>query len=323
MSMTHASSLFQELEPEALQNIVHTHLGSTSFTASLLKGGLFNTTYRIELAGGEKQYVLRVGPVNRHLLLPFETQLMASEEWVYRLCEEQNIRVPHVVVCCRDRRLIDRDYMITEYIDSVCLNDGRITPDEKRRLYRETGRMTAALHAIRRERFGRAGDVLNGRGFACWGAYLQSEFAQATEALKQRGIFEEADLAQIRQLPERYAELLDRIQTASLVHADLWEGNVLVSPDHKRVVAVIDADRALFGDAAYEFAGGWMQNADFMEGYGATEKKNTDAIVRNQIYALLYRLIDTYVYYVEYNDAVSGARTKEKVLNFKKALLNV
>lgn len=311
--MNGESRLFRELSKDQIEEILFFHFQEAGSGYSLLEGGMFNTTYSVTLSGG-KRYVLRVGPVNRHLLLPFETALMTSEKWFYQLCAGKNVPVPKVVACVTDQKRIDRDYMITEYIDSVCLNSEKISTREKQKLYFELGNITANFHAIEGRQFGRVSDVMTGRGYESWGRYLRSEFSQTVERLKPYRLFDGGILDKIEQIPVVYGEVLNDIQKAQLVHADLWEGNVLISPSHRRVAAVIDADRGLFGDAAYEFAGGWMKSDAFFAGYGKVDLGHPRAALRQKIYRLLYRLIDTYVYFVEYNDTENGDQTRKIVL---------
>ena len=56
-------------------------------SACLLSGGLFNTTYRLETV--TKTAILRLGPVNRHLLLPYERNLMAAEGDILQLMKRK------------------------------------------------------------------------------------------------------------------------------------------------------------------------------------------------------------------------------------------
>lgn len=67
--------------------------------------------------------------------------------------------------------------------------------------------------------------------------------------------------------------LLAEITTPVLVHGDLWRGNVLISEDCEKVVAIIDGDRAVFRDPAFEFANPWITSEAFIAGYGKISLK--------------------------------------------------
>ncbi len=70
MDVNRASHLFQEASQEEIAALFHAALGEGDIRSSrLLSGGLFNTTYYVEYGPEHRRAVLRLGPVNRHLLL--------------------------------------------------------------------------------------------------------------------------------------------------------------------------------------------------------------------------------------------------------------
>ena len=157
------SKIFKEISNEEAQNIIkHYFPTSNIISISLLKGGLFNTTYKLIIDSPYSELILRVGPVNREYLLPFENNLMQAEEYVYKLLAENDIPSPTVVVCDTSKIIIDRDFMITEYIKSVPLSDKSIMESCKNKLYKEVGEYTYKLHSIKGNRFGRVSDFIAG-----------------------------------------------------------------------------------------------------------------------------------------------------------------
>lgn len=74
-----SSSLYLELTEKELTDIESASLQTCVMSAKLLTGVLFNTTYLVE-TGNSGKVVLRAGPVNRHLLMPFEHHLMEAWE---------------------------------------------------------------------------------------------------------------------------------------------------------------------------------------------------------------------------------------------------
>lgn len=143
-------------------------------SARLLTGGLFNTTYLVDTAD-QGRTVLRVGPVNRHLLMPFEHRLMEAETQVYALCEQAGIPVSQVLALDTSKSLIDRDYMLVRYIPSKPMNEVTLQSADKARICEDVGRYTARMHAIHAPRFGRITDVAQGGGFARWSECMLDE----------------------------------------------------------------------------------------------------------------------------------------------------
>ena len=119
----------------------------------------------------------------------------------------------------------------------------------------------------------------------------------------------------------RFGEIqhLDAITEPRLAHCDLWAGNVLIETagGNYRVCAIIDGDRAMFGDPALDFAAGWMTTPEFLEGYGVTTDISSADSARRAVYSLFFRLQDAYIWKIEYNrdDFFEEAlRTAEKIL---------
>ena len=101
--------LYQLLSPHELSDIVGSLLQTEVIWARPLTGGLFNTTYLVETASMGK-VVLRIGPVNRHLLMPFEQRLMEAEETVYSLCRGHGIACSEILALDRTKSRIDPRY---------------------------------------------------------------------------------------------------------------------------------------------------------------------------------------------------------------------
>jgi hypothetical protein len=90
--MNSQSKIFKEISYEETKKITtHYFPGCKINSISLLKGGLFNTTYKLVLGSPDMELILQVGPVNREFLLPFENNLMRAEEYVNKLLIEKGI----------------------------------------------------------------------------------------------------------------------------------------------------------------------------------------------------------------------------------------
>ena len=308
--MGETSLLYRECDPQTLRRLAARHFGPVPLEgAALLRGGMFNTTYRLDLADG-RRYVLRLGPVNRHLLLPFEHGMMAAEARVYALCREAGVCVPEVAAVSTDRTLVDRDYMLTEFLPAAPLS---AFAGDARAAYRALGRMTARLHAIRGARFGRVSQILRGGGYATWGEAMLGELADWASVAVPAGCYDRATVARLEAAFCRCLPALAEVTAPALAHADLWSGNVLVRPDGT-LAAIIDADRCLFGDPAFDFAEGWLDQDGFAEGYGPAPAPTRAAAVRRRLYRLLYGLLDGYVYACEYRNPEASERCREKAM---------
>lgn len=299
-----ASELFRELNEEEISRVIQSALHTQVHTARLLTGGLFNTTYLVDTQA-QGRVVLRVGPVNRHLLMPFEHRLMEAEAQVYALCGEREIPASQVLALDVSKRVIDRDFMIVRYIPSKPMNEIELEPADKARICADVGRYTARMHAIHAPKFGRIVDVAAGGGFERWSDCMLDELRSWWSVAEESGLYTPGELAQAEAAFMRAAPQLDEITVPALVHTDMWFGNILIDTQTQRpeVAAIIDADRALWGDPEADFSMiRWMQKTpSFWEGYGKPLGMDAPSVVRRGVYNLMSHLWNSYVYQCEYN----------------------
>ncbi|MCI9215226.1 MAG: phosphotransferase [Oscillospiraceae bacterium] len=100
------------------------------------------------------------------------------------------------------------------------------------------------------------------------------------------------------------ASLLDAAGPPCLLHTDLWEGNVLLDRDTHAILALIDGDRAVYGDPDFEFASSWMDVPALLAGYGIdpSEDISPDRRKRRTLYRLFYALLEAYTPFEKYRD---------------------
>lgn len=322
------SNLYEELNNIEIRKIVESNFHTDKLLEiKLLAGGMFNTTYKICYGDNNKEVVLRVGPINCHLLMAFEENLMKAEEYVYKLCEKNNVPCSKVVICDTARSIINRDYMIVEYIKSIPLSSSEIEKKEKVELYRQVGAYMKKIHSITNNGFGRVSYILSGKSYDTWYEYLIAEVEDITGRLEKLEALTEKEIENIKSVYNNNKSILDLVTTPKLVHSDLWEGNVLVekNDDKYNVVAIIDSDRAIFGDVDFEFASQWMINDDFMKGYNPDncidEFNAEEKEIKKKLYLIIYALIETYVGLAQYNNLQQYKDNKETVEKLVSELL--
>lgn len=133
--------------------------------------------------------------------------------------------------------------------------------------------------------------------------------------LSQAGFrFSQKQSARIHQCFQRLAPLLDAVKQPRFIHGDLWRGNILVSKTGE-LTAIIDCDRALFGDPAFELATGWMIDANFLGGYGRQPDASPEAVLRRRLYKLLLDLEDCYFLRHEYDNPTASEELAPKILS--------
>jgi Ser/Thr protein kinase RdoA (MazF antagonist) len=120
-------------------------------------------------------------------------------------------------------------------------------------VHRELGAVAARLAGVTGPRFGyprRDGRTGSPRWSTSFLAMVDDVLADGVAL----GTALPAPAEDIARLAHAHARLLDEVTTPSLVHFDLWDGNVFVRPDGAgwRVEGLIDGERAFYGDPIAE-----------------------------------------------------------------------
>ena len=296
------SRIFKELNNTEIQRIIEDLYGSNSRITEcrLLKGGLFNTTYHVKTDTDNNGIVLRVAPINQQLLFDFEQSMMAAEPRFYQLLQEKGVPSSKVLHHDGSFNIIEREFIVYEFIDSVPLNDPGVPEEVKPFLDRRVGEVMALMHDIQFERFGweRPGDPTD--LFDSWGAFLQRFAREIAERAGNYGAFNDEALKRFIKVFDQ-AALFNSIRQARMVHTDLWEGNVLVAQHNGQwdVAAIIDVDKAIFGDKDMEFSSDWTTSDDFLSGYNQKLDDAEAAVFRRKAYQLLWSFFYAYVWLVQ------------------------
>ena len=324
--MNTKSRLFETIPEESLRECTRTYLGEELRRAKLLEGGLFNTTYRIETEN--QTAILRLGPVNRQYLLPYERRLMDAECITDSLLQKHGIPSSRILAVDCSRTLLPRDIMVVACIPGVSLSTVAVSPEKSREINYLAGTLTKRIHSITAEEspiafqkpFGRIGSVIAGSGGASWSEALRREVTLWRTQAETINLFQAAEFDRFERVFEKFSPLLDAgCAVPRLVHGDLWAGNLLVDPEGK-LLAIIDCDRAFWGDPEFEFAAGWLAGADFCRGYGSWPDTSEDGILRRRLYKFLLDLEDCYVHLWEYNNFREGRALCAAVLQELEAL---
>lgn len=315
MHVNSSSKLYREISTSEIQVLQEEHLNSRRIvSATALSGGLFNTTYLLELCDNTK-LVLRLGPINQHLLMPFEHHVMLATAKTSELFQVHGIPTAHVIAYDETLTNIDRSYLLMEYISGKTLYV--LEPSLREQCYLEAGLYTQRIHSIQGKRFGRLADIASGGGHDSWSAALNAEVQDYISYADRYGLFNTKVLSRIDTIYRKYAPILDEIATPYLTHGDLWPANIITdcttTSDDYHIVAIIDTDRAMFGDPDFDFPAGHVPNEAFRTGYGGEITQNGNAVTRHKLYALLYSMLGCYALRIQHNQEQQRLRHRKQI----------
>lgn len=216
--------------------------------AELLTGGQFATTYRVTLADGTR-VVVKTAPVGTDQLLAYEHDLLRAEALVYGLAADlPALHMPRVLLTDFSRTLLPSDALVVSHLPGVPLLDSGLPQDDPRTM-RDVGAVLAALHAVTGPAFG----YPFGRQASTWAASFGAMIEDLLDDAARWSV--PVPALEVRAAMARHAAVLADVVRPSLVHTDLWAGNVFVDPASGEVVGIIDPERAFWGDPLADLVG--------------------------------------------------------------------
>ncbi|MGI5271061.1 phosphotransferase family protein [Nonomuraea sp. CA-218870] len=264
----------RRLSGQELDALARRALGAGVAEHAELTDGFANAVWRLRLDDG-RDVVCKLSPPPGLDQLSYERHLLRMEASAYELAAAAGVPVATLLRAGFDDPVLGGDYLMLAALDGVSWNhvprddgpedgatreeDGRggvarrgITPGCEARLRRELGGHLARLNAVTGPVFGYPHAGITG---STWReAYLAMVDALLGDTVRYPTPLP-APVPRIRELLAAAAPALDEVTTPQLVHFDIWPGNVFLdlSGPRPRIQAIIDHERAFWGDPLAEF----------------------------------------------------------------------
>ncbi len=317
------SKIYKELNNNEIRDICFDLYGFDTIIDSykILKGGMFNTTYLIETNKATNPIVVRVAPINRHLLYDFEKDMMSAEPMLHDMLHTNNIPTAKIIKHVNKGKVIRREYIVSEYIYSIVMNDPSLESINLNYVYEEIGRITNRIHTIQNEKFG--WKRKSGWGeYDTWYEFIISFVYETAERMKQYELFSNQVISDFKTIFQKNFNLLNEIKIPYMAHTDLWQGNILLKKDDGKykVAGVIDLDRTIFGDKYWDLSSPWITNKSFYIGYNRGAKLSENQEKRCKLYRLLSQFFEVYVWLIEYDDNTRFEKEKIVAINLLNSL---
>jgi len=240
-----------------IQRIVQHHFGRHSKIAriSSIRGGLFNTAYKIQFLNG-RAIVLRIAPPPDKLLLACETGLLEREIHFQNLVHDHAFPAPKLLCADLSKSIIDRNYIISEFADgrNAFYQLKRLTTREQDSLYAELGACAKRIHSLENPQrwFGAPPPLKHHR---TWSDFIRWHALSLCNDLRGHPYLSLPPHISVPSILDAMTGVLDEITKPKLIHADLWLRNILIDrrDGHCRITAILDWDRSLWGDPWFEW----------------------------------------------------------------------
>ena len=211
-----------------------------------MSGGGFAAVWEVETGDG-RHLVLKVAPPAGARLLRYEANLLAAEAAYFRRLHKDapSVPVPVVVACDTEALLMTRlpGEALTAYEESMDTDASRDG----------LGRVMTQVHQLQGDRFGYTGDRPSGRSWPdAYRAIVEALLADAeTFSVALQDV-----PRRVRRAVDAAANALACVTRPTVVHFDLWDGNVLATVDGDgvpRMTGLVDGERWLCGDPLIDF----------------------------------------------------------------------
>lgn len=226
--------------------------------------GEFNTVYSVKSNG--KKYYLKFGNDDSTPTLSYENDMLKAELAAYAALEGTDVLRPAIVFADTSREKINVDYFISEGLDAPL--QGLTFPNLKarKRVMYQLGADVAKIHAVKGEDFGYFQLGKEPTWAEAYKLMIDKIVADATVHNVRLDTF------RVYAVLDRVKDILAEVTESSLVHGDLWAGNVFVNRKNFTYQGLIDWERAFWGDIAADFAtlapcGNIERNRYFVKGY--------------------------------------------------------
>ncbi|MBO7448878.1 MAG: aminoglycoside phosphotransferase family protein [Clostridiales bacterium] len=278
-----------------------------------LTEGMCNVTYNITFNDGE-ECILKIAAKDTTGNTSNEIHLMDAEVTAMQLVREHcSFKVADVLAYDRSRNICDGDYFFMEKLPGVNYSfiKEKLSDEINRKLAIQIGEISKQLCSITNPQFGFLGDT---KRYDHLSEFVQLMLQNLISDSQKKNVDLGCDVKQLLDEFDNEKHIFKEVSSATLVHWDMWEGNVFVEEDH--VSGIIDWERAMWGEPLMDDRfrkHNWNKN--FLEGFGKNDFTESELKRLRWYDIILYLTMMIEVFFREFEEKGQYYWAKEQFLN--------
>lgn len=285
----------------------------TAASIKELTEGMCNVTYNITFSDGD-ECILKIAAKDRTGNTSNEIRLMDAEVTAMKLVRENySFKVADVLVYDCSGTICDGDYFFMEKLpgSNYSFIKDNLPEETNRKIAREIGCISRQLCSITNPQFGFLGDTVR---YDSLSGFVRKMLANLISDAHKKKVDLCCDTDKLLKCFEEEKHIFDEVSFATLVHWDMWEGNVFVDGDH--VSGIIDWERAMWGEAFMDdrFRKHNL-NKDFLEGFGKQDFTENELKRLRWYDIILYMTMMVEVFYREFEDMGQYYWSRDQLLS--------
>lgn len=302
-------------QPESVINemIRKAFPSKTAANIKELTEGMCNVTYNITFSDGE-ECILKIAAKDRTGNTSNEIRLMDAEVTAMQLVREKcSFKVADVFAYDTSGTICDGDYFFMEKLPGVNYSfiKDKLSEETNRNIAREIGMISGQLCKITNPQFGFLGDT---ERYDSLSDFVRRMLTNLISDGQKKDVDWGCDAELLLKGFEEEKHIFDEARFATLVHWDMWEGNVFVDGDH--VSGIIDWERAMWGEAFMDDRfRKHNRNKDFLDGFGKVNFTETELKRLRWYDIILYMTMMVEVFYREFEDKGQYYRSRDQLLS--------
>ena len=265
-----------------------------------LTEGMCNVTYQIGL-DDQTESILKITTKGDQGRLSNEINLMEAEVRAMELVKKSGlVKVADIYYYDCSNTICDSHYFFMEKLkgDNLILIKEGLSQEELKQIHYEAGQIAKNLTNIQNGQFGFLGDE---KRYDRLYDFVHRMLWNLIEDARKKDVVLGVDGNKLLETLFHDKSCFDEVTQPTLVHWDMWEGNIFVKEGH--VAGVIDWERAMWGEAFMDDRfRRHTRNGDFLKGYGQREFSPSEMTRITWYDIILYLTMMIEVTYRQYDD---------------------